>query len=131
MKVRHLKVAKLEHFTTLLCSPLKRLSVYVFLGEDFGLNIRAVDEEVKAVELQKRPPCRLEYLYADCDMFVRWLLGPQTMIDISAVRTLDAWCRTESTEGLMARLLRRLGPSLEDLSIQLRDIDGWGTPFLI
>src|ERR1700722_5447418 len=32
VKVRHLKVAKLEHFTTLLCSPLKRLSVYVFSG---------------------------------------------------------------------------------------------------
>jgi len=130
-----LKVAKLDHFTTLLRSPLKRLSMsQPFPEEQFTFNpeeIRAIDEEIKAVELQERSPCRLEYLYSDHSVFMHWLLGPQTTIDISTIRTLDAWCGTEHMEGLMARLIRRLGPSLEDLTIQLHNIEDWGAPFLI
>src|SRR3984957_11338748 len=132
VEVRYLKVAKLEHFTTLLCSPLKRLYVSR-LGEQFTSNpeqIRAIDEEVKAVELQERSPCRLDYLHSNNAVFMHWLLGPQTLIDISTIRTLHAWCNYKDVEGLMARLIRRLGPSLEDLTIEL-DTEDWGAPFLV
>src|SRR3984957_19715341 len=137
VEVRYLKVAKLEHFTTLLCSPLKRLSVSVSLDpseRQFTSNpeeIRAIDEEIKAVELQERSPCRLEYLHSNSAVFVHWLLGPQTAIDISTIRTLHAWCNPKHVEGPMARLIRRLGPSLEDLTIELPSVRYWGTPFLI
>src|ERR1700722_3053353 len=127
-----LEVAKPEHFSSLLCPPLKRLSASVSLEEDFAFtqeDVCAVDEEVKAVELQKKSPCRLEYLYSDSTVFMRWLLGAQTVIDVSAIRTLDAWCGPEHMEGLMARLIKRLGSSLEDLTIQHPRIDGWGTLF--
>jgi len=55
------------------------------------------------------------------------------MVDISTIRTLDARCRPEHMEGLMARLIRRLGSSLEDLTIRFPGIDewGWGALFLI
>ena len=131
MDVRYLKVAKLEHFTTLLCSPLKRLSVSRLIQFTFNLEqIRAIDQEIKAVELQERSPCRLEYLRSNNAMFMHWLLGPQTAIDISTIRTLHAWCNTKDVERLMARLIRRLGPFLEDLTVEL-DIEYWGAPFLI
>jgi len=114
VEVRYLQVAKPEHFTSLLCAPLKRLSVS-FLLEDWVIfnpeDICAVDEEVKAVELQKRSPCRLEYLYSDCPVFIHWLLGVQTMVDISTIHTLDIWCDSKHTEGFMARLIKRLGSS--------------------
>ena len=61
---------------------------------------------------------------------LHWLLGAQTVIDISTIRTLHAWCRSRHMEGLMARLIRRLGPSLEDLTIQLPYMEDWGAPFL-
>ena len=132
--VQYIEVAKLEHFTSLLCPPLKRLSASVFLQQGFGYtpeDIYMVDEEVKAVELQKRSPCRLEYLYSDNPMLMRWLLGPQTVIDISTIRTVDALCSPEHMEGLVARLIRRLGSSLEDLTIRFPRINEWGAPFLI
>ena len=126
--VRSLEVAKPEHFASLLCPPLKRL--YASMSEaDFSFqpeDIRDEDEEVKAVELQKRSPCRLEYLYSDNSVFMRWLLGAQTVIDISNIRTLNVECSPEHMEGLMAKLIRRLGPSLEDLTIQLPNIEEWG-----
>ena len=104
-------------FTSPLCPPLKRLSVS--LEEDFRFRLEdicVVDKEVKAVELQKWPPCHLEYLQSDSPRFMCWLLVPQTMIYISTIRTLDTWCGTEHMEGLMARLTKGLGSSLEDLT---------------
>ena len=83
------------------------------------------------MELQERSPCRLEYLHSNNVVFIHWLLGLQTAIDISTIHTLHVWCNPEDVEGLMARLIRRLGLSLEDLTIQLPDIDDWGAPFLI
>ena len=132
VEVRCLKIAKLEHFTTLLCSPLKRLSVSEPAEEEFPFNpeeIRAIDEEIKAVELQQRSPCRLEYLHFNDSVFMHWLIGAQSVIDISTIRTLDAWCHPKHMEGLVARLIKRLGPSLEDLTIAAPDIEDWGPPF--
>src|ERR1700722_13981962 len=129
-----LKGVKLEHFATLLCSPLKRLSLTKSSLKRVRPkpgDIRAIDEEIKAVELQKRSPCHLEYLCSISSPFTRWLLGAQTMIDISTIRTLMALCKSKHREGLMARLIRRLGPSLEDLTIQPPKIEDWGAPFLI
>ena len=129
VEVRHLEVAKPEHFTSLLCPPLKRLSVSVSWVEDLEFepeDIRAVDEEVKD---QKRQPCRLEYLHSDSTVFMHWLLGPQTMIDISTIHTLNAWCGPGME--VTARLIRRLGSSLEDLTIQVPRIFQWGALFLI
>src|SRR3984957_3934836 len=133
VKVEQLKVAKLEHFTTLLCSPLKRLSVTEpFEAQQFNQEeICAIDEEIKAVELQEKSPCRLEYFDSDNAVFMHWLLGPQTAIDISTIRTLHACCLPDHMEGLMARLIRRLGPSLEDLTIKDPGFEDWGAPFLI
>ena len=134
VEVRYLKVANLEHFTTLLCSPLKRLSVTESPLNEFRSNpedIRAIDKEIKAVELQERSPCRLEYLHSNNSVFMHWLLGAQTVIDISTIRTLDAYCNPKHMEGLMARLIRRLGPSLENLAIKDPRLDDWGAPFLI
>ena len=133
VEIKDFRVAKLEHFTTLLRSPLKRLSV-TGPFEDQQSNpeeIHTIDEEIKAVELQEKSPCRLEYFDSDNPVFMHWLLGAQSVIDISTIRTLHAPCRSKPMEGLMARLIRRLGPSLEDLTIQLPDIDDWGAPFLI
>src|ERR1700722_1082038 len=62
VEVRFLEVAKPEHFTSLLCPPLKRLSASVSLNFGFKPEDIRVDEEVKAIELQKRPPCCFEYL---------------------------------------------------------------------
>ena len=124
--VIYIKVAELEHFTTLLCSPLKRLSVSMPVEEQFP-SIRAKDE---AVELRERSPCRLEYLHSNNAVFMHWLLGAQTVIDISTIRTLDARCNSKRMEGLLAGLIRRLGPSLEDLTIQLPYMKDWGAPFL-
>ena len=132
VEVRVLRVANLEHFTTLLCSPLKRLSVSVSLLDEVRPNpedIRAIDEEIKAVELQERSPCRLECLYSSNPIFTHWLLGAQTVIDISTIRTLHAWCKSRHMEGLMARLIRRLGLSLENLTIEVPSY--YGAPFLI
>ena len=128
-----LRVVKVEHFTTLLCSPLKRLTLTdSFLeGRPHSENIRAIDKEIKAMELQQRSPCRLEYLSSNNSVFIRWLLGTQTMFDISTIRTLDVMVKSKHREELMARLIRRLGPSLEDLTIQLPKIEDWGAPFLI
>jgi len=133
VEVRVLRVAKLEHFTSLLCSPLKRLSVTESLLSEVRPNpedIRAIDKEIKAVESQERSPCRLEYLYTNSSVFMHWLLGAQTVIDISTIRTLEARIPNH-TEGLMARLIRRLGPSLENLTIKNPGLEDWGAPFPI
>jgi hypothetical protein len=110
VEVRALKVRKPEHFTSLLCPPLKRLSMDMDLDK-FAIrpeDLRAVDEEVRAVELQKSSPCRLEYLRSGSSMFVNWLLGAQTVVDISTIRTLDAW----NTGPPMVRLIRRLASKI-------------------
>ena len=64
-------------------------------------------------------------------MFMHWLIGAQTMIDISTICTLDVCCDLRHMEGLLARLIRRLGPSLEDLTIQLHNNQDWDVPFFI
>ena len=131
--VERLEVAKIEHFASLLCPSLKRLSASVSLEKDFifqSEDIRAVDDEVKAVELQKRSRCCLDHLHSDSPVFIRWLLGTQTMIDISTIRTLDVWC-SEDMEGLAARLIRRLGPSLENLTIHIPSLEERRTLFLL
>jgi hypothetical protein len=125
-----LKVAKPEHFTSFLCPPLKHLSVGMVLEDEFTIHpedIPAVDEEVRAVELQKRSPSRLEYLRSDSPVFVNWLLGAQTVVDISTIRTVDA----RYVGRPMVRLIRRLGSSLEDLTIRNPNIKEWGTLVLI
>jgi len=127
--VRDLRVTKLDHFTNLLRSPLKRLVVTELIPNQE--DICAIDEEIKAVELRERSPCHLDFLLSDSPVFMHWLLGAQTVIDISTIRTLGAPCGPKHMEGLMARLIRRLGPSLEDLHIQPPNIEDWGALFLI
>jgi len=132
--VVNVRVAKPEHFTSLLCSPLKRLSVSVPSAEGIGFNpedIAAIDEEIKAVGLQERSPCRLEYLHSNNSVFMHWLLGAQTTIDISTIHTLDARSGHRRMEGVIARLIKRLGPSLEYLTIGVPKLEDWGAPFLI
>jgi len=127
------RVPKLEHFTSLLCPPLKHLTTSrsfdyeLFHPED----VHAVDEEVRAVELQRRSPCRLESLSSSCPALVNWLLGAQTVVDISTIRTLVVFCELEDVEQSMARLIRRLGSSLEDLTIRSPNIEEWGALVLI
>jgi hypothetical protein len=131
MEVRILEVTKLEYFTSLLCSPLKHLSVIKYLLNNNPEDICAINEGIKAMELQERLPCCLEFLFSNNPVFVHWLLGAQTVIYILTVCTLYTLCRPKHMEGLMARLIRRLGSSLEDLSIELPSIADLGTPYLI
>src|ERR1700722_2984700 len=131
-----LSFSTLQHFTNLLNSPLKRLSVDISWGDyaDDDETISVIDEEDKIAREPDRQPCRLEYLASSMAYFspgfVDWLLGPQSIIDISNIRTLDAWCNPKEAEIGMVRLMKSLGPSLEHVTIQFPQIEAWGTSFI-
>jgi hypothetical protein len=104
----------LESFLGLLHPQLKRLEMV--LG---NTSSEAMDGEDGQETVVKRQPCRLEYLgYCERGGFIDWLLGSQSLIDISAVRTL---CLIEidgpTLQRNVARLLRTLGASLEHLKL--------------
>jgi hypothetical protein len=75
----------------------------------------------------KRQPCHLEHLEWDCETgrFIDWLLGSQSLIDISTVRTLYLGeVVIEWPQHRVTRLLRTMGTSLEHLTINYVDL--WG-----
>ena len=88
--MRSTSFPSLHHFTNLLNSPLKQLVVDGPFNDHFADEeiISAIDEEDEIARRPDQQPCRLEHL--DCDDgpdFVDWLLGPQSVVDISNIRT--------------------------------------------
>jgi len=111
-----LRFARLRHFTNLLRSPLKRLSVDARWNHPADEEIvSAIDEEDKIVRETDRQPCYPEYLSCAADDFVDWLLGPQSIVNISNTRRLHGSCQFNQEEHRMVRLLKCLGSSLEHL----------------
>jgi hypothetical protein len=109
----HATFSSPESFLDLLHYQLKRLEVYIYgFG---GMVSEAMDGEGEQQTVVKRQPCRLTSLglYLMEVEFIDWLLGSQSLIDISAVRTLCL----RSTRHNVARLLRTLGASLEHLKL--------------
>jgi hypothetical protein len=71
-------------------------------------------------------------LYVDEDSkFVDWLLGDQTIIDLSAVHTFDAsFDSSRVAETKVVEVLKRLGPSLKHLALRRTFLWEWSRPFL-
>ena len=120
--MQFMRFASPRHFTSLLNSPLKRLAVAVRLDDPGNKEmISAIDGEDKIARRPEQQPCRLESLehldwYHTGPDFVDWLLGPQSVIDISNIRTLVVSGKATIYVG---RLMKSLGPSLEHLTIDM------------
>ena len=126
--MRSTSFPSLRHFTNLLNSPLKQLTVDWQFELDDPVDeeiISAIDEEDKIARRPDQQPCRLEYLnwYHDGPDVVDWLLGPQSVVDISNIRTLVVRSIHEE------RLMKSLGLSLEHLTIRYFGIN-MGTSLL-
>jgi hypothetical protein len=108
------RFSSLESFLGLLHPQLKRLEMHAYFPGNMASE--AMDGQETAV---KRQPCRLEQLrwYCKRDGFIDWLLGSQSLIDISAVRTLYLREIQNDTQDKVSRLLRTLGASLEHLKL--------------
>jgi hypothetical protein len=122
--------ARLDHFASILHAPLKRLRVYIEIGDfEEGGSVRVVDEEDQKQMLPGRQPCRLECLKSclafQSPLLVDWLLGGQSVIDLSTIHTLDAWCSPKVAQDSMVKVMKRLGSSLEHLTIQHPGIREW------
>jgi hypothetical protein len=105
------EVSSLESFLGPLHPQLKQLEMYIDMPGN--TSSEAMDAQETAVT---RQPCRLEQL----GLFFRlidWLLGSQSLIDISAVRTLCLTEIDEPTQHTVTSLLRTLGASLEHLTL--------------
>jgi hypothetical protein len=119
----HLGVgANFYHFTTLLRPSLKQLSL------SGNWNPRELDDgrmhDADSEQESLQEPCHLEALTLThmfesySSAFIDWLLGTQSIIDISNLRTLSASCSPHIERYDTMRLVRRLGSSLEHLTIQ-------------
>ncbi|KAF8511979.1 hypothetical protein JB92DRAFT_3117551 [Gautieria morchelliformis] len=63
---------------------------------------------------------RLDMMCRDNSVFVNWLLGPRTHLDVSHIHTLHI-CLHETDNDSVNRLLRAIGSSLKHISIFLLD----------
>jgi hypothetical protein len=121
----HLGVgANFYHFTILLPPSLKQLSLSGYWDPRELDDGRMHDADSEQESLLEQEPCHLEALTLT-DMFesyssafIDWLLGTQSIIDISNLRTLSASCSPHTERYDTMRLVRRLGSSLEHLTIQ-------------
>jgi hypothetical protein len=119
---------RIEHFANLIHPHLKRLDVChqsrIFLedgNDDMITQARLqVDREVEQ-DMVEREPCCLEHLMVLPSIlsfrFIDWLLGSQTIIDISNLHTFE--CTVEGTyfQDNVVKLLRRSRSSIEVLSL--------------
>jgi hypothetical protein len=115
-----------ESFLDLLHPQLKQLEVFIY-GFDSMVS-EAMDGEGEQQTVVKRQPCRLESLaWHVLEVgFIDWLLGSQSLIDVSAVRTLYLGEVTNLDQHNVTRLLRTLGTSLERLALEWVDTELWG-----
>jgi hypothetical protein len=121
--------SRLTHFTSLIHPHLKQLTMCFNWGHEDARTraCRVVDGEIEQEAIAERQPCRLEYLkfplwFRNSD-FIDWLLGSQSAMDISNLRALDTWFDDKNS---LMRLLRKLGSSLEHLTIRDIDMYDWG-----
>jgi hypothetical protein len=100
--------SSLESFLGLLHPQLKQLGMDASVSGNMASE--AMDGQETAVKGQ---PCRLEQLgwYCESYRFIDWLLGSQSLVDISAVRTLYLRDIHKTTQHRAAILLRTLGAS--------------------
>jgi hypothetical protein len=111
LEVMYVVFDKREHFEDLLHPHLKRLAVFESKWEGTPHN-SVVDDEI---EPRGRQPCHLDYLnYDSRPVFVDWLLGTQTTIDLANLRSLNVHVQSVS------RLLQAL-ESLDHLQILIVD----------
>jgi hypothetical protein len=117
LAVRCVKVSRIEHFTAILPPNLKRLIVdQVRVYADNGIMRSAIDEENLQVFAQS--PRQWEYLKVyNAPDFCNWLLGEHTDVDVSNVRTLEFSEYRYYPTGNISNLVRRMGSSLENLTI--------------
>jgi hypothetical protein len=108
--------ANFDDLLSLLQPSLKHLSISGYLYN--------LTEPLHSGGEQERQPCRLETLTLGgmhrrhSSALANWLLGPQSIIDISNIRTLSApYCLYNDKHDIM-RLVRSLGSSLEHLVFQ-------------
>jgi hypothetical protein len=115
-----------KSFLDLLHPQLKRLEGCVHQFR--ATSLEAMDGEDEQETVVKRSPCRLEYLWwYNCEVeFIDWLLGSQSVIDISALRTLRLRDIGPFKWHSVTRLLGTLRTSLEHLTIEGIDTDFWG-----
>jgi hypothetical protein len=125
----HLHVAAVEFsspesFLDLLHPQLKRLEGSLFPGTA----LEAMNREDEQETVVKRSPCRLEYLwwYSRGVESIDRLLGSQSIIDISALRTLRLIDFGPLQWRSVTRLLGTLRTSLEHLIIEGIDTELWG-----
>jgi hypothetical protein len=108
--------SSLEQFTALIRPHLKRLKV----GTRWLIYTPITQAVGKQDVMERRQSSRLEELILHLEQhyvaFIEWLLGPQCIIDLSSLRTLEAKYNFR-TEGITTKLVTRLGASLEHLSI--------------
>jgi hypothetical protein len=115
LSVTFCKFSKLDHFTSLIPTTLKRLDVDIRYSGSGG---DTIDEENKCLlAFPPKEPCRLEHLECGGSSPIPdWIVRSQQSIDISNVHTLHVVIHYEMPTNA-SRVLRRLGSSLEHLII--------------
>jgi hypothetical protein len=116
----------LEHFIALLHPHLKRLAIGNDWDNDRTTSVgSAIGNGLDAMSKQR--PCRLDHLDLSVAFrnhsFAEWLLGPQSIIDLSSLRTLHVSFDSRSQRSTMAqmKLMRSLRSSLEHITIHVPD----------
>jgi hypothetical protein len=120
LKLTHIIFEKREHFEDLIHPHLKWLIArnVTWWDGDILPQSRVVDEEI---QLNGRQPCRLQCLsVSPSPEFVDWLLGPQTIIDITSLRIFIAYGVRLVNMGDVLRMLQALR-SLEHLRMRISD----------
>jgi hypothetical protein len=112
------------HLITLLPRSLKQLTL-----SSYGCDSLPMENEGALVG---RQPCRLEHLTLGSrnpPLFADWLLSPQSIIDLSNLRILEAECVVDRRQNGLMRLVRGLGRSLEHITLHHSQPGIWGAPF--
>jgi hypothetical protein len=125
LRITAARICELGYLIALLPPSLKQLTLAYY---GFG-GLEPIEDEGALVE---RQPCRLEHLTLGSknpSQFVDWLLGTQSIIDLSNLRTLEAYCTMDDEQDGLMRLVSGLGSSLEHLTFQLSRQDIWRAPF--
>jgi hypothetical protein len=135
----HLEVGtnfyRFSDFTNLLPPSLKQLSLSGYWPQGLD-NSHTLDADSEQESLLEQELCHLEALTLT-DMikrpsaFIDWLLGTQSIIDISNLRTLSASCSLPLERYDTMKLVRRLGSSLEHLTLRHGEPYFWSAPILL
>jgi hypothetical protein len=136
LEVRLASFVKLDDLRSLIQPSLTRLLFSAYWHESGPDASCILDVENEQAALQEQRPCPLESLTLgamferEYSQFVDWILGAQSVIDISNLRALDVWCHPDRRQQITTRLVRGLGSSLEHLTIRHGVGRTGGEPFL-